>query len=135
MLAFAMMAIIRYRANIAPPLKKTMYPHRTKHRSWSAGRFRKSAASSSSSHNGASNPRTSSHNHSGEELTKPNHAVPISKQKRNCNVSCNRQRLALLSIHLISQRVLTARQASQIVLQNVEGVVLKMGESKHRAFP
>ena len=33
MLAFAMMAVIRHRANVAPPLKKTMHPHRTKHRS------------------------------------------------------------------------------------------------------
>ena len=31
MLAFAMMAIIRHRANVAPPLKKTMQPHWTKH--------------------------------------------------------------------------------------------------------
>ena len=31
MLAFAMMAVIRHRANVAPPLKKTMPPHRTKH--------------------------------------------------------------------------------------------------------
>lgn len=33
MLAFAMMAVIRHRANVAPPLKKNMHPHRTKHRS------------------------------------------------------------------------------------------------------
>jgi SRSO17 transposase len=33
MLAFAMMAVIRHRANVTPPLKKTMHPHRTKHRS------------------------------------------------------------------------------------------------------
>ena len=33
MLAFAMMAVIRQRATVAPPLKKTMHPHRTKHRS------------------------------------------------------------------------------------------------------
>jgi SRSO17 transposase len=33
MLAFAMMAVIRHRANVAPPLKKTMHLHRTKHRS------------------------------------------------------------------------------------------------------
>ena len=33
MLAFAMMTIIRHRANVAPPLKKTIHPHRTKHRS------------------------------------------------------------------------------------------------------
>ena len=31
MLAFAMMAVIRHRANVAPPLKKTVPPHRTKH--------------------------------------------------------------------------------------------------------
>ncbi len=36
-------------------------------------------------HNGASNPHTSSHGHSGEELTKPTRAAPISKQKCNCN--------------------------------------------------
>ena len=33
----------------------------------------------------ASNPRTSSHGHSGEELTKPKHAAPISKRECNCN--------------------------------------------------
>jgi SRSO17 transposase len=33
MLAFAMMAVIRQRANVAPPLKNTLHPHRTKHRS------------------------------------------------------------------------------------------------------
>jgi|SRR5665213_986469 len=45
MLAFAMMAVIRHRANAASPLKKTMPPLRAKHRSLSAGRSRKSAAS------------------------------------------------------------------------------------------
>ena len=43
MLAFAMMAVIRHRAN-APPPKKTM-PRRATYRSSSAGRSRKSAAS------------------------------------------------------------------------------------------
>jgi SRSO17 transposase len=44
MLAFAMMAVIRHRANVVPPPKKTM-PRRTAHPSSSAGRSRKSAAS------------------------------------------------------------------------------------------
>jgi len=44
MLAFAMMAVIRHRANGAPPPKKTTL-RRTAHRSSSAGRSRKSAAS------------------------------------------------------------------------------------------
>jgi SRSO17 transposase len=43
MLAFAMMAVIRHRAN-APSLKKTL-PRATDNRSSSAGRSRKSAAS------------------------------------------------------------------------------------------
>jgi SRSO17 transposase len=43
MLAFAMMAVIRHRAN-AVPIKKTLLPLRTKPRSSSAGRSRKSAA-------------------------------------------------------------------------------------------
>jgi hypothetical protein len=38
-------------------------------------------------HNGASNPRTSSYGHSGEELTKRKHAAPISKRKCNCNAN------------------------------------------------
>jgi SRSO17 transposase len=44
MLAFAMMAVIRHHANVAPLPKKTM-PRRATHRSSSAGRSRKSAAS------------------------------------------------------------------------------------------
>src|SRR5208282_5018928 len=55
MLAFAMMAVIRHRANVTPP-KKTKRRLRPRHRSLSAGRSRKSAASSSSLHKGASNP-------------------------------------------------------------------------------
>ena len=44
MLAFAMMAVIRRRANAVPPLKKTL-PRATNKRSSSAGRSRKSGAS------------------------------------------------------------------------------------------
>src|SRR5665647_2039767 len=53
----------------------------------SAGRSKKFAASSSSLHNGASNPRTSSHGRSGEEPIKPKRAAPISKGECNCNAS------------------------------------------------
>jgi SRSO17 transposase len=42
MLAFAMMTVIRHRANVVPPKKML---RQTKHRSSSAGRSRKSAAS------------------------------------------------------------------------------------------
>ncbi|WP_271574288.1 IS701 family transposase, partial [Bradyrhizobium sp. CCBAU 11361] len=45
MLAFAMMAVIRHRANTGSLLKKTRPRPRPKHRSWSAGRSRKSVAS------------------------------------------------------------------------------------------
>src|SRR5665811_1807221 len=48
-------------------------------------RSKKSAVSSSSLHNGASNPRTSSHGRSGEEPIKPKRAAPISKGECNCN--------------------------------------------------
>ncbi|MFN0105310.1 MAG: IS701 family transposase [Bryobacteraceae bacterium] len=45
MLAFAMMAVIRHRANAVTPLKKTLPRRRTRKRSSSAGQSRKSAAS------------------------------------------------------------------------------------------
>jgi SRSO17 transposase len=86
MLAFAMMAAIRHHANDVP-LKKTLPSLPKRHRSLSAGRFRKSAVSRSSSHNGASNPPMSSPGQSGDALTRLRPAALISKEKRNCNAS------------------------------------------------
>ena len=83
-LAFAMMAVIRHQAN-GTPLKRTMPCRRTTKRSCSAGPSRKSAASPSNSHSGASNLRTSSHGHSGVALTKPKRTALISKEESNCN--------------------------------------------------
>jgi SRSO17 transposase len=70
MLAFAMLAAIRRRANEAPPPKTTgSGPRRTS----SAGRSRRSAASPSGSPSGASDPPTSSPGRSGDARTKPPH--------------------------------------------------------------
>src|ERR671927_1787826 len=70
MLAFAMLAAIRRRANEAPPPKTTgSGPRRTS----SAGRSRRSAASPSGSPSDASGPPTSSPGRSGDARTKPPH--------------------------------------------------------------
>src|SRR5665647_2128890 len=68
----------------------------------SAGRSKKFAASSSSLHNGASNPRTSSHGRSGEEPIKPKRAAPISKGECNCNAK--RRFVVELACHCLFQR-------------------------------
>jgi SRSO17 transposase len=70
MLAFAMLAAIRHRAN-APPPPKTLITLARTHRTSSAGRSRRSAASPSASRSGASTPRTSSLGRSGGARTKP----------------------------------------------------------------
>ncbi len=67
MLAFAMLATIRHRANQTPP-PKTLPQTR---QSSSAGRSRNSAASPSASPSAASTPHTSSPGRSGAEPTKP----------------------------------------------------------------
>jgi SRSO17 transposase len=74
MLAFAMLAIIRHRANAPPPPKTLINLTRT-HRTSSAGRSRKSAASRSASRSDASDQPTSSLGHSGDARTKPPHAA------------------------------------------------------------
>jgi SRSO17 transposase len=71
MLAFAMLATIQHKAN-APPPKTPINLTRT-HRTSSAGRFRKYAASQSASHSGGSSQPTSSPGHSGGEHIKPPH--------------------------------------------------------------
>ena len=70
MLAFAMLATIRHRAN-APPPPKTLISLTTTRRTSSAGRSKRSGASRSASRSGASGQRTSSPGHSGGEHTKP----------------------------------------------------------------
>lgn len=75
MLAFAMLAVIRHRAN-APPPKTPIELTRTR-RTSSAGRSRKSVASPFASPSDASNPPTSSPGHSGDARTKPPHSVRI----------------------------------------------------------
>ena len=72
MLAFAMLAVIRHRANAAAPPKTLIGLARTR-RTSSAGRSRRSAASPSGSPSGASGPPTSSPGRSGDVRTKPPH--------------------------------------------------------------
>jgi SRSO17 transposase len=75
MLAFAMLAVIRHRANAAAPPKTLVGLARTR-RASSAGRSRSSAASPSGSRSGASGPPTSSPGRSGDGRTKPPHGAP-----------------------------------------------------------
>jgi SRSO17 transposase len=70
MLAFAMLARVRQRANQASPPKTMPQLPRTRPPS-SAGRSRRSAASPPGSRSGASGPRTSSPGRSGDAPTKP----------------------------------------------------------------
>jgi SRSO17 transposase len=70
MLAFAMLATIRHRANARTPPKTLINLTRTRQTS-SAGRSRKSAASPSASRSAAFSQRTSSPGHSGDARTKP----------------------------------------------------------------
>ena len=70
MLAFAMLATIRRRANAPPPPKTLISLTRTR-RTSSAGRSRKSDASPSASRSGASGPPTSSRGRAGGALTRP----------------------------------------------------------------
>jgi SRSO17 transposase len=69
MLAFAMLAVIRHRANVAAPPKTLIGLART--RTSSAGRSRRSAASPSVSRSGASGPPTSPPGRSGDGRTRP----------------------------------------------------------------
>ena len=70
MLAFAMLATIRHRAN-APQPEKTLGRVALRRRVSSAGRSRRSVASPSASRSGASSPPTSSLGHSGGGHTRP----------------------------------------------------------------
>ena len=70
MLAFAMLAAIRHRANAPPPPKTLIDLTRTR-RASSAGRSRKSAASPCASRSDASGQPASSPGHSGDARTKP----------------------------------------------------------------
>jgi SRSO17 transposase len=72
MLAFAMLAVIRQRANASTPPKIPIRLARG-HRTSSAGRSRRSAASRSASHSGASSQPASSPGRSGGEPTRPPH--------------------------------------------------------------
>src|SRR5215208_6331826 len=72
MLAFAMLATIRHKANQQPP-QKTLINLARRSRTSSAGRSRRSAASPPASRSGASSPPTSSLGHSGGEHTRPPH--------------------------------------------------------------
>ena len=83
MLAFAMMAAIRHKANTVP-LKK-IRPRATNKRSRSAGRSRKSAASPSSSHSGVSGLLVSSHGRCGGAPAKPRRVSVTSNGESNCN--------------------------------------------------
>src|SRR4051812_15095573 len=75
-LALPMLAAIRHKANQPAPPKTLLRPMRTRNTS-SAGRFRRSAASQPAWHNDASNQRTSSPGHSGDEPIKPPHNAHI----------------------------------------------------------
>ena len=70
MLAFAMLAVIRQRANAPTPPKIPVRLAR-RHQTSSAGRSRRSAASPSVSPSDASGPPTSSPGPSGDEPTRP----------------------------------------------------------------
>src|SRR3954447_17020036 len=72
MLAFAMLATIRHKANQQPPPKTLIRLTRTL-RTSSAGQFRKYAASQSASRSGAFTQPTSLHGPSGDARTKPPH--------------------------------------------------------------
>jgi SRSO17 transposase len=74
MLAFAMLAAIRHRANAAAP-PKTLIGLAGPRRTSSAGRSRRSAASPSGSPSGASDPPTSSPGRSGGAHTRPPRAT------------------------------------------------------------
>jgi len=70
MLAFAMLATIRHRANASPPPKTLIELTRTR-RTSSAGRSRRSGASPAASRSGASGPPTSSPGRSGDARIRP----------------------------------------------------------------
>jgi SRSO17 transposase len=74
MLAFAVLAVTRHRANAAA--EETPPPVSRGRRHSSAGRSRKSAASPRASPSAASSPRSSSHGQLGAELTKPPRSAP-----------------------------------------------------------
>ena len=73
MLAFAMLAVIRHRADASPP--KTLINLTRTRRTSSAGRSRRSAASRSASRSDASGRPTSSPGRSGDARTKPMRAA------------------------------------------------------------
>jgi SRSO17 transposase len=87
MLAFAMMAVIRHRANSPPPKKSETPNHSKKIATLQliVGQSRKSAASLSGSPESGSNPHISSHGHSGVELTRPPLSARTLKQIGNCS--------------------------------------------------
>ena len=85
MLAFATMAAIRHRANTATA--QQTIPQIFVTRRLSAGPFRKSAASQTGLHSGASQKLISSPGRYGGEPIRPQHSKPISGQSKKCN--CN----------------------------------------------
>jgi SRSO17 transposase len=74
MLAFAMLATIRCRANASPP-PKTLINLTRRRRTSSAGRSKRSDASQSASHSDVSSQPTSSPGHSGGEHIRPPHSA------------------------------------------------------------
>ena len=78
MLAFAMMAAIRHRANTMPNKHKQTIPQIFASRRLSAGPSRKSAASQAGSHSGASPSLTSLPGRFGDEPIRPLQSAPIS---------------------------------------------------------
>jgi SRSO17 transposase len=69
MLAFALLTVIRHRANTTPPPPKSAPSKRR--RRWSAGRSRRSAASPADQPSAGSSRRSSSPGRSGDDATKP----------------------------------------------------------------
>lgn len=85
MLAFAMMATIRYHANTAPPLK-TM---RTLRRKTGTCRSRRFVALQPALPNNGSNPHMSSHGHSGDQHIWPRLRAPQIKIAAVMHKSCS----------------------------------------------
>src|SRR5665811_991834 len=104
-------------------------------------RSKKSAVSSSSLHNGASNPRTSSHGRSGEEPIKPKRAAPISKGECNCNARRGRHLTTFQTtdLRIVAQceRDMRARRQTTVVIPmgrgnfTLTGVIESVVKSKH----
>src|SRR5688500_643764 len=83
MLAFALLVVIRHRANTTPPPPKSA-PSEPRRR-WSAGRSRRSAVSPAGWRSAGSRQRSSSPGRSGDDATKPWRNGPTSNVPCNCN--------------------------------------------------